>query len=180
MDANQPLDHRKINIAPLGSQHSIDAFRCGVDEIDEWARKYASKFNAINRIRVFCAHEHASSSVLGLYCLSFLSKETKRLRGDYNFYRNTGIPLIFITYIAVLRSIQRQKLGSALLVDALRRSYHVAEHVGFFGVGLRALNDDTARLYSRYGFTKVDENAHPLMLLPMQSLVDLFGPHGHR
>jgi hypothetical protein len=62
-----------------------------------------------------------------------------------------------------------------LLIHALRKARIVAEHVAFYGVALRSLNDDTTKLYERYGFGKKDADPVPLMILPVWSLYDLFG-----
>jgi ribosomal protein S18 acetylase RimI-like enzyme len=84
--------------------------------------------------------------------------------------------LIYIGYLAVLRNCQRQGLGTYLLIDALRRCFAVSSHVPFYGVGLRSLNEQTTKLYEKYGFGKKDEERNPLMILPVWSLYDLFQP----
>jgi hypothetical protein len=48
--------------------------------------------------------------------------------------------------------------------------------VSFYGVALRSLNEQATALYAKYGFTKRDDNANPLMILPVWSLRDLFAP----
>jgi ribosomal protein S18 acetylase RimI-like enzyme len=77
-----------------------------------------------------------------------------------------------------LRHLQRQGIGSQLLMAALARTYHVVQFVPFCGVGLRSLNDATTKLYQKYGFRIAPkENNHPLMLLPMKSVTDIFARH---
>lgn len=174
MDANKPLDLSQITVSPLADGVAIESFRCGNVEIDSWAKEKARKLSGINRVKIFCACSPSDASVRGFYCLSFEAKETKRLFSNYKDF--PYIPVVYITYIGVLRSCQRQKLGTMLLIDALRRAYGLSEHVGFYGVALRSLNEDTNRLYTKYGFVQIDDSPNPLMLLPIQALNELFGP----
>lgn len=177
--ASQPFDLQSIRINSLDEACPIEVFRCGTAEIDDWARKKSRNLHSVNRVKVFVAQRTGERTALGFYCLSFETKDTKRLsHGTLKQYPNLAV--VYITYIAVLRSIQRQGLGSVLLIDALRRAYGVSQHVGFYGVALRSLNEGTTRLYERYGFGIVDDNTNPLMLLPIQSLDELFSqPTNH-
>ena len=90
------------------------------------------------------------------------------------FRQSPKLTVVYITYIAVVRSIQNNGLGKILLSDALRRAHDLTATIGFSGVALRSLNDDTTRFYARAGFAPIYGNQHPLMLLPIQSLIDLF------
>jgi ribosomal protein S18 acetylase RimI-like enzyme len=82
---------------------------------------------------------------------------------------------MYLHYIAVSKTAQRMGLGTLMLLDALKRANFVSQHVAFFGVGLRSLNDDTTRLYERYGFgIAPDEDKHPLMILPIWTIRELF------
>ena len=120
--------------------------------------------------------EGVSFDALGFYCLSFSSEDANKIAAPYReFYKTSGIPLIYLTYIAVVSPLQDQGLGTFMLIDALRRAHEVARHVAFYGVALRSLNDRTTALYERFGFGKVDEEQYPLMILPVWSLFDLFG-----
>lgn len=66
-----------------------------------------------------------------------------------------------------------------LLMDCLRRVHLVSEHVAFYGVGLRSLNERTTKLYEKFGFgiaTGEETLRAPLMILPIWSLNELFDP----
>ena len=174
MDATPSLDLQRVRISPLADSTPLQLFRCGSSEIDSWASKQAHKLSKIKRVKIFVAHDVDGQSVLGFYSLSLDSKDTRSL--DKALRQFPHMPVVYITYIAVLRSIQRQKLGTTLLINALRRAYDVSQHIGFHGVALRSLNEDSARLYHRYGFRAIDNNHNPLMLLPIQALYDLINP----
>jgi hypothetical protein len=58
-------------------------------------------------------------------------------------------------------------------MNALIRAYNVSKNVSVFGVALTSLNENTTRLYQRYGFGVRDEGHNPTMILPIWSLWDL-------
>lgn len=175
--ATPPFDIQKIRIRPLQGEGGLRTFRCGTPEIDRWAKDKCAKHHRQNRTRVFCAHEEDGISTLGFYCLAFSSQSENNLADERfkSIYKGAGAPLVYLQYIAVVRSCQRNGLGTLLLVDALRRSLSVAQNVAFYGVGLRAINQDAARLYQKLGFKAKDESeAHPLMILDIWHIADLF------
>jgi ribosomal protein S18 acetylase RimI-like enzyme len=150
-------------------------FRCGVDEIDRWVKNKAAKHYKLNRTKIFCAFLGDSISVAGFYCLSFSSEDAKKVTGQHrDIYRPTGVPLVYVTYLGVSKSLQGNGLGTFLLLDAMRRSYIVSQHVAFYGVGLRSLNDRTTALYTKLGFGATDTEQFPLLMLPVWTLTDLF------
>lgn len=174
MIASDTLDLKRITISELADSNPIELSRCGQRDIDKWVQEKARPLSSINRIKIFCGCLDGEQTVKGFYCLSFDTKDTKNLT-EQPFRNYPNIPVLYLTYIGVVRSCQRQGLGTRLLIDALARAYAVSNHVGFLGVALRSLNADTTRLYKKYGFREIDRNANPLMLLPVPALPDLFG-----
>lgn len=74
--------------------------------------------------------------------------------------------------------MQNSGIGGMMLIDALSKAYRIHQIVPLYGVGLRALNADSQRLYGRHGFRvapKEDTNT-PLMILPIWTVEDLFKP----
>jgi GNAT superfamily N-acetyltransferase len=175
-DATAGLNFQNVRIVALPEGCRIDLFRCGVPSVDKWVKEKAVKHHAQNRAKVFCAFIGDGITVSGFYSLTLSWEDAGNVSGQYrDIYRITGIPLLYISWLGVLRSLQRQGLGSFLLIDALRRAYLISQHVPFYGVALRSLNDETGRLYERYGFQETDDgNLNPLMILPIWTVQDLF------
>lgn len=172
----QKLDPNNIEISPLTSKSCVAGLNCGVREIDNWAKSKAAKFHKNGRARVFIARRLGSKSAIGFYSLSFsLENSSKLVKQDDRDAWKDGAPLVYIDYIGVQRSLQGQGLGKILLIDALRRSNTVFENVAVFGVALRSLNERTTKLYEGFGFgIAPDEDSHPMMVLPIWTVVDLF------
>lgn len=169
------MDLKQIRISRLTSKDSIRTFRCGESEIDRWASSKAAKWAEQNRTKVFIAHDEGGAAAHGFYSLSFSTEEGSKLTGTDRQIWDHGVPLVYLGYLAVQRSCQGCGLGTLLLIDCLRRAHLVSQHVAFYGVGLRSLNDRTTKLYQKYGFAIAPgEDRHPLMILPIWSLNDIF------
>jgi hypothetical protein len=170
------MDLSQVQISLLDSKQSVRQFNCGVREVDSWARSKAHKWTSQNRTKVFVAQSKGNEKALGFYSLSFGNEDTNKLASQQELSRNAnGLPIMYIGYLAVISSCQNCGLGKLLLIDALRRSHFVSQHVAFYGVGLRSLNDRTTALYKTFGFgVAPNEGQNPLMILPIWTLSDLF------
>jgi len=76
------------------------------------------------------------------------------------------LPMMLIRRLAIDQHWQRRSLGSALLVDAVRRCVAASQIIGARGIIAHAIDDDAMSFYQRHGFliTPVER----LMLLPME------------
>lgn len=172
------IDFGRITIRPTLGNGELSKFRCGVPEIDKWACDQADRRHVAGRFRVFVATEADGATPLGFFALSFTTEQTSKLlhQDDRDQWKQAA-PLFYIQYLAVSRSLQRQKLGEFMLSDILLRAYYVAQHVSFCGVALRSLNERTEKLYrERFRFVVApgeDVARNPLMILPMRSIIDL-------
>jgi ribosomal protein S18 acetylase RimI-like enzyme len=170
------LDLGTITISPLGENHDLSRFFCGESQLDKFINKKAKKYHLANRIKVFCAHPRGKNAVYGLYTLTMKWEETdKLLRDESQFLSDKHFSAIYIGTLAVAHMYQRNRLGTILLIDALRRAYFISQNVAVFGVALRSLNAKTTKFYERHGFGLRDDGLTPLMVLPVWSLNDLFG-----
>lgn len=112
----------------------------------------------------------------GFYCLSISASESKYLceeiiRANENL---PFVPFIYVNYFAVRKEFQNQKIGTALLGDALSRCGRVVRNVGIYGIALNALTERLIGLYERYGFRPYGKRSkYQLMILPAQTLIDL-------
>ena len=85
------------------------------------------------------------------------------------------IPVVLLGRLAVDKIVQRQGLGQHLLIDALRRVGHLAEHVGVRAIEVVALDDDARRFYVKFGFVSLwDDQQH--LFLPIQAIRKLGSP----
>lgn len=180
MNAGPKLELAETKISHIQSKDCVSNFSCGVREIDKWAKEKAWKYHDRGRAKVFVARIASKPAAIGFYSLSFSTENSSKLaRADDRDAWKDGAPLMYIDYLAVQASLQKQKLGGLMLIDALRRAHSVSQHVAFYGVALRSLNERTTKLYDSFGFKIApNENTHPLMILPIWSVNDLFTKSG--
>jgi hypothetical protein len=174
--ASPSLDLRSITISPLRDEFDISRFCCGESTLDKFICKKAKKYHSQNRVKVFCAHPRDGRTVYGIYTLTMKLEETNKLLQDESQgILDTHFPAIYIGTLAVARHLQSNKLGTILLMNALRRAHFISQNVAVFGVALRSLNPKTTKFYERHGFGFRDDGMTPLMVLPVWSLNDLMG-----
>ena len=174
--ADPPLGGHKVRILPLEDPGALDDFDSGEREVDRHISKCCD-WHGRYRNRTFCAFLEDEIQAVGFYCLGISAAESKYL--DAEIVRSTEsfgyVPFIYLNYIAVRSERQNQKIGTLLLMNALERCAQTIKNIGIYGVALHALNDRSAGLYERYGFREHSGGPkHPFMILPAQSVLDLF------
>lgn len=163
----------------MRNEHELAGFKCGDRGLDQFINKKATKYHQRNRVKVFCAHERDRHLVHGLYTLTMRIEETnKLLPSERDQVSDRHFPAIYVGALAVSAMCQKNKLGTILLMNALHRSYYVAQNVAVFGVALRSLNERTTKFYEKFGFGIRDDGATPLMVLPIWSLIELIEGKG--
>lgn len=169
------LDLKSIRIGPLKDESCLKKFSCGERDIDRWVAGKAAKWSGQNRTKVFVAQTTGNNVAKGLYTLSFAQEEASKLAAhrDRDIW-NSGVPLIYLGYLAVQSPFQGNGLGKFMLMHCLQRAYLISQHVAFYGVGLRSLNEQTTELYKKFGFGIAEnETSTPLMILPIWSIEEL-------
>ncbi len=176
MIAPHRIDIKNIRIKALQGHETLCGFSCGEREIDRNIEKCCN-WHSRYRNRIFCAFLDNLDLVLGFYCLGvdaanaeYLDEAVLRANESYKF-----VPFIYINYLAVQLEYQSNKIGTILLMNALARCANTITNIGIYGVALHALSDRAAGLYDRYGFRECGKKSkYPFMILPAQSVLDLF------
>lgn len=172
------LDLRQLRIIALPSERALDNFRSGEDAIDKYLQK-CCEWQQCHRARIFCAYIGADPVPYGFFCLGQHAHDSETM-GRF-FTRATDdvrsfVPLIYLNYLAVREGFRRRKIGTMLLLNALERCAIAMRQIGAYGVALNALNEVSFKLYEKYGFRSQnpERQRYPLMVLPAQSIIDLF------
>ena len=172
--ARRALNLDKVRIVPLPDRGALDEFHCGDPSIDRWAST-CWHLNETHRARTFCAMEDGNHAAIGFYSLSMTGISAKGFGSGADLFTRDGyIPFIYLDYIAVRSECQDQKMGTGLMISALRRCANVVRNVAIYGVALNSLNDRTTAFYARLNFGIRDRPGmqHPLMVLPVMTLLD--------
>jgi len=155
------------SIEKLSSRHDRSAFDCGRPMLTDWLKTRAGQFEKRDLARTYVAVRTGGTVVVGYYALSNHRVAHDVLPPDQSKgLPRLDVPVVLLGRLAVDRTAQGKGLGSLLLIDALRRSQHLAEHVGVRAVEVDAIDDDARRFYLKFGFTPLLDDPNHL-LLPM-------------
>ncbi len=148
--------------APITPAHELENFESGEPSLDAWLKQRALKNQAAGASRCFVVCEGAR--VVGYYCLSAgaISREAapKTMRRD----TPDPLPVLLLGRLAVDRRRHNQRLGQALLRDALLRAAAIADNAGVFAVLVHALSEPARQFYLSRGFVESPLQAMTLMM----------------
>jgi predicted GNAT family N-acyltransferase len=80
-----------------------------------------------------------------------------------------NVPVVIIGRLAINQSSQGQGLGAGLVVDALRRSQHLADLIGIRAVEVDSFDTGACDFYLTFGFIPFRDDARHLFL-PIQTI----------
>ena len=161
-------------IGALQASHDRSTFSCGIPALDRYLREQASQ-DIKRRVSNCFVAANREGAIVGYYTLAASSvpisslpeEQTKRLP------RYPVLPAILIGRLAIDSRHQGQRIGSALIIDALQRSLQAAP--ASFALVVDAKDEQAAAFYRRHGF--IPFQSRPLSLfLPMATALKLFGP----
>jgi ribosomal protein S18 acetylase RimI-like enzyme len=159
----------KIQIVPLGGQHDRRLFESTSPELDRYFREQVSQ--DVRRMVAACyvAVEVDSGAVVGFYTLSAGSIPLDDLPPPTlkKLPRYKAVPVARIGRLAVQRTFQGQKIGAALLWDAIRRALY--SPLAAFAVVVDAKNDQAVAFYRHHGFLAFEADPRQLFL-PLASV----------
>jgi GNAT superfamily N-acetyltransferase len=135
---------------PLGSEHELDSFNSGVDQLDDWLKRQALHNEVDGGSRTFVAC--AGRRVIGYYSIAAGSVirgvATNRVRRNMP----EPIPVALLGRLAIDQSWQGRGLGADLLRDAVLRMIGVGETIGIRAILVHAISDAAKSFYERHGF----------------------------
>jgi len=158
---------QKWSIVRLDASHDRSSFDCGNQMLNEWLASHAGQYERRDLSRVYVAIRPGESTIRGYYAISM----HRVVFDDMPAAESKGlpridIPVLLIGRLAVDTSIQRQGLGSLLLVDVLRRALRISEQVGIRAVEVDAIDETAQAFYLRFGFhSLLDDPKHLFMPL---------------
>jgi GNAT superfamily N-acetyltransferase len=160
---------------PLAARHDISRFTNGTHpSLDQWLRERARQSEGLSaRTYVICP-VNEPDRVVGYFSISTAIEQrnalpSARLRRGMP----EQVPLLLIGRFAVDAEWQGRGLGSALLVDGLRRCLAASEIAGARGVVVHAIDEAAVDFYERHGFAR-SPLGERIMLMPIETVRSLF------
>ena len=158
--------------------HDLSAFDCGHAAINAHVRHHLAAAIAHDRsaAQVLCADGDRPAPAMGLYAMNAHSVRQAASGRLGQGMTVDEIPAIYLSLVAVARAWQGRRLGTALMVHAIRRAIDIADQIGasalILDVAISGIEADDARrrdFYLRLGFQPMHDGANPgRMYLTMQ------------
>ena len=136
----------------LGSQHKRGTFACGVESLDRYFREQVGQDARRRAAACYVAREIATDAIAGYYTLSAGSVLLTRMPQTLSrrLPRYPDVPVARLGRLAVDQKFQGQKLGAALLWDAIERA--ARSEVVVYGAVVDAKDDEAVAFYEHHGF----------------------------
>ena len=160
-----------FQIESLSKKHSRDSFDCGVKELNDFLKKYASQNQKKHISKTFVAvkDDGTSQDIVGFYTLATGELDYNLLPSDVR-HPKYPVSIARLARLAVDLKQQGQGLGGQLLFDALQRIRSVTSAIGIFAVVVDAKDAEAKEFYQHYHFIPLESSGLTLFL-PI-SLID--------
>ncbi len=159
---------------PLTPRHDISQFSSGVSALDAWLRGKARLNEARGGARTYVVCD--GDRAVGFYSLAASAVERRRVSSRVGRGMPDPIPVILLGQLAVDEAYQGRRLGSDLLVDALRRALAAAGVIGARAVIVQAIDERAKVFYGRFGFRPFSDREPLMLTLRMSELDALLRP----
>lgn len=159
---------------PLTAKRDLSRFTNGVHpSLDQWLRERARSSEGLSaRTYVVCPTSE-SDRVIGYFSISTAVEQRNALpSAKLRRGMPEQVPLLLIGRLAVDAGWRGRGIGSALLVDALRRCLAASEIAGARGVVAHAIDEDAVDFYERHGFVR-SPLGERVMLMPIETVRSL-------
>lgn len=138
-------------VKPLADGDDLDGFDCGHEALNVWLREHARRATG-QGTRTYLLIEEATEAVVGYFALAPHLVERDALPGSVGRGAPFRIPALLLAKLALDTRLQRQGLGSELLMRALVTIIQAARAAGGRLVVVDAINEDAAGFYRAHDF----------------------------
>ncbi|MGE4428630.1 MAG: N-acetyltransferase [Solirubrobacteraceae bacterium] len=152
-----------LHVEPLAERHQVEAFRCGVPDLDEWLARHAHGA-AGHGTRTHVLTDRVGTRVLGYFAIAPHLVARDELPRSIGRGGPARIPAILLAKLALAAELQGEGLGNELLVHALRTIVRAARIAGGRLLVVDALDDGAAAFYRARGFVDVPAGDRRLVL----------------
>ena len=154
----------RFEVVALGKQHDRKAFCSGVEALDGYFREQVSQDMKRRATACYVAIELATGKVAGFYTLAAAGIPLGDLPQDVvkRLPRYPSVPVARLGRLAVDRAFRGQKLGGALVWDALLRAGR--SEVAVAALVVDAKDEIAASFYRHLGFVTLTGDGLQLVL----------------
>lgn len=147
---------------PLEASHQLSEFNCGEPTLDDWLKRRALANHLNGASRTFVTTD-AAGRVWGYYALAAGAVSHQMATSAIRRNMPDPVPVMVLGRLAVDQQAQGNKLGAALLQDAVKRALAVSQNAGVRALLVHALGEQAKQFYEHYGFQP--SSLHPMTLM---------------
>ncbi|SRR5665213_2839687 len=158
----------------LATTHEKAKFTCGKVMLDNYIQKQA-KQDIKAKISICFVLSDDDKEIKGYYTLSNGSIPRSQLPESIikQLPKYKDLPVTLLGRLAIDKKFQHQKLGSLILLDALKRSFDIsATSVASMAVIVDPIDQEAIDFYTKFGFILLPDSGR--MFLPMGTIELLF------
>ena len=173
MPADPSADRPALTIARFDKAlHDRSAFSCGFAPIDHFLKSSLSDQIKAGMVAAWIATDGDDPAVLGFYTLGALAVRSEFGPKAWQRARVPDVPVIYIRAVAVRQDMQGKGLGTALVIDAMKRCLDIAGQMGAAAIVLDVLEDEhfdrRRSFYEDLGFRHLGDPDNPTRVyIPM-------------
>lgn len=146
--------YRLVSIKDVSSKSKLNEFDWGIDALDWFLSRYASKNDILGIGKTFVALD-VNDRICGYFTLSTAQVAYQEMPDDFKGkLPKYPIPALRIARLAVDRNQQGKGIGKWLLAQAFRKVLQVADITGLYLIIVDA-KETSRSFYERYGFLKL-------------------------
>ena len=148
----------------LAAHHDRKAFDCGEPSLNTYLQRYARQNTDRNLgITHVAVAAPQSPVILGYYTL--LSRDIEReLFPRPKLLSPDGVGVVLLGRLAVSLEAQGQRIGTAMLLRALRQTEAAAQNIGINAFVVHALNERVRQWYLNFEFQSLSDDPNHLFL----------------
>ena len=154
----------RFEVVTLASGHDRKAFACGVEPLDRYLREQAGQDMKRRATACYVAVELATGRVAGYYTLAAAGVPLSGLPEEMvkRLPRYPSVPVARLGRLAVDQAFRGQKLGGALVWDAVERS--LRSEIAVAALVVDAKDETAAAFYRHLGFAALTGDGRQLIL----------------
>ncbi len=154
----------RFSIEKLRSDHAVDGFDCGNEELNRFLVRYALSSQLASSSQTYIGL--ADISIVGFYTLvvgqvSYEDSPQRLTKG----LAHHSVPIMLLARLAVSNKWQKRGIGAALLKDAMRRTIQAADIAGIRAFAVHAKDEAAQQFYTHFDFIPSPTDPYHLFLL---------------
>jgi ribosomal protein S18 acetylase RimI-like enzyme len=155
---------QRFRIEVLSAQHDRAAFSCGIEPLDRYLRTQATQDIRRRVSACYVALDTQTQAIAGYYTLAAGGVPLAEMPPTLSkgLPRYAAVPVVRMGRLAVDERYRGQKLGAALLWDAVLRASRA--EIAAFALVVDAKDETAAAFYRHHGFVSLTEADRQWML----------------